>query len=168
MALVKATLPQQATLVPDNNSQLTSDHGFNLLDDGEQLQPIIDTLKQWGIRVSLFMDSDVEQIQRAKDIGADAIELYTGPYAVAHLSSMQQGSEQYQPLLQQYQKAAVYAANIGLRVNAGHDLNLDNLETFLNIATIAEVSIGHALTVDALLMGYTKTITAYSKICQLG
>jgi len=114
------------------------------------------------------MDPSISHIQLAQEIGADAIELYTGPYAAAHLYAMNQGSDEYKQQLQQYQEAAIYAASIGLRINAGHDLNLNNLAAFLEIAPIAEVSIGHALTVDALIMGYTKTINAYSKICQLG
>jgi pyridoxine 5-phosphate synthase len=160
MALVEKTRPHQATLVPDSNDQLTSDHGFDLRRDGEKLRPIIQQLKQWGVRISLFMDPDLTQIELAKTLGADRIELYTGPYAASfkdHTSAQ----------LETYQKAANYAHDIGLGVNAGHDLNLHNLATFLVIGNIAEVSIGHALTVDALLMGYKNTINAYSKICQL-
>lgn len=159
MALIEATRPDQATLVPDNNDQLTSDHGFDLIKDGHTLAPIIEKLKQWDVRISLFMDPDIAQIAEAKKIGADRIELYTGPYA-AHFNG-----EHHQATLQRYREAALYAQSIGLAVNAGHDLNLNNLKEFLTIPHIVEVSIGHALTVEALEMGYKNTISAYSKIC---
>ncbi len=160
MALVEKTRPEQATLVPDGDDQLTSDHGFNLLLDGERLKPIIQQLKSWGIRISLFMDPDIEQISLAKSLGVDRIELYTGPYA-------EQFEDDRDAILSVYQKAASHAHSIGLGINAGHDLNLDNLEDFLTIPHIKEVSIGHALTVDALLIGYKAAVSAYSKICGL-
>lgn len=159
MKLIEAAKPEQATLVPDNRGQLTSDHGFDIKQEGERLKPILAQLKSWQVRSSLFMDPDLEQIRLAKDIGADAIELYTGPYAWAY------GSEQGKALLQQYRQASDYAQEIGLAVNAGHDLNLENLADFLTIPGIAEVSIGHALTVDGLLLGYKNAIKAYSQIC---
>jgi pyridoxine 5-phosphate synthase len=161
MSLIEKTRPHQATLVPDNQAQLTSDHGFDLLADGEKLRPIIQQLQQWNVRVSLFMDPDIKQIEQAKKLGAERIELYTGPYAT-HF-----GSEKAAETLSAYRAAALYAHDIGLGINAGHDLNLLNLPEFLAIANIAEVSIGHALTVDALMMGYKNTVTAYSKICEL-
>ena len=159
MALIDATRPHQATLVPDNNDQLTSDHGFDLVADGEKLTPIIQQLQQWGVRISLFMDPSSAQITEAKKLGADRIELYTGPYA-AHFNG-----EHHQTTLARYKAAALHAQEIGLEVNAGHDLNLNNLEEFLTIPHIIEVSIGHALTVEALEMGYKNTVAAYSKIC---
>ncbi len=161
MALVDAVKPDQATLVPDASEQLTSDHGFNLSNDGEQLTPVIEQLQSQGVRISLFMDPDPEQIHHAKHLGADRIELYTGPYAEAH------ANDDYHISLTSYRTAAITAHELGLKVNAGHDLNLKNLPDFLSIAGIAEVSIGHALTIDALLMGYTQTISAYSKICNM-
>lgn len=159
MALVKAVQPDQATLVPDAVNQLTSDHGFDLAVSGEQLKPIIGSLKASGIRVSLFMDPDKDQILKAQQVGADRIELYTGPYA----ESFEKG--QYEAVREQYRAASAYAQEIGLAVNAGHDLNLKNLPEFLVIEGISEVSIGHALTVEALRMGYEPTINAYRKIC---
>lgn len=160
LTLVEETRPDQCTLVPDSENQLTSDHGFDLRTCADKLSPIIQKLQALGVRVSLFMDPDLEQIQLARDCGADRIELYTGPYA-EHF-----GSEQGKELLQQYQKAAAKARQLGLEVNAGHDLNLDNLADFLAIGDIAEVSIGHALTVDALRMGMTAAVKAYRAICQ--
>lgn len=159
--LAESVQPEQVTLVPDNNDQLTSDHGFDLTQSGELLAPIIKKFQEKGMRVSLFMDPDIEQISLAKSIGADRIELYTGPYADAHLSN----SPELDDILSRYQKAAEHANNIGLTVNAGHDLNLDNLQQFLNIGNIAEVSIGHALIIDAINMGLTTAVTHYNEIC---
>lgn len=162
MALVSAQPPHQCTLVPDSNEQLTSDHGFDLAKDGARLQPIIAQLKSQGIRISLFMDPDLKQIERASDLGVERIELYTGPYALAHGQSDPALSE----ILQSYVAAADRARELGLGVNAGHDLNLDNLGEFLRVVRAQEVSIGHALTVDALAMGLTPAVTAYRQICQ--
>lgn len=162
MKLVEETRPQQATLVPDSDDQLTSDHGFDLKKDGERLKPIIAQLKQWNVRCSLFMAPDIEQIDLAKSVGADRIELYTGPYALAH---KQGEKEKIGAILANYKNASDHANAIGLGVNAGHDLNLDNLKEFLSIDDIAEVSIGHALTVDALILGYKSAIVDYSSIC---
>jgi pyridoxine 5-phosphate synthase len=155
MALVGECRPAQCTLVPDGDAQLTSDHGFDLVRDGEKLKPIIDQLHDLGCRVSLFMDPDLKQIPLAKAIGADRIELYTGPYADAHT----QGN--WQDCWMQYAQATQCALENGLGVNAGHDLDLKNLTDFLRIPGIEEVSIGHHLTVDALIMGMEQTVKAY-------
>jgi pyridoxine 5-phosphate synthase len=162
MDLVATQPPHQCTLVPDSNDQLTSDHGFDLVQSGQRLKPIIQQLKDLGVRVSLFMDPDLEQIERAHDLGADRIELYTGPYALAH----RHANKDLGPLLQRYTAAAKRARELGLGVNAGHDLNLDNLAEFLSAVGAEEVSIGHALTVDALAMGLTSAVGAYRRICQ--
>lgn len=164
MQLIKDTKPTQATLVPDNDSQLTSDHGFNLTKDFDRLRPIIEKIHAQGARVSLFMDPDLTQIELAKKIGADRIELYTGPYAWAH-TDPEHFSAQADQLFEQYRKASLFADSIGLKVNAGHDLNLINLPRFLSIGNIQEVSIGHAFTVDSLLLGYKAALKAYSDIC---
>ncbi|ODS24066.1 pyridoxine 5'-phosphate synthase [Candidatus Endobugula sertula] len=161
MALIDSARPHQATLVPDSDEQLTSDHGFDVFHHGERLLPIIEQLKQWNIRISLFMDPDIQQIKQAKSLSIDRIELYTGPYA-KHF-----GSDQQEQSLASYREAALYAQQIGLEVNAGHDLNLENLGDFLSISNIAEVSIGHALTVDALHIGYKNAVYSYSKICKV-
>jgi len=162
LKLISDTLPDQATLVPDANDQLTSDHGFDLIKDGGRLAPIIDAIKSQGVRCCLFMDPDLAQIKRAHTLGIDRIELYTGPYAIHHGTS----SDSLEDCLHTYQKAAEYAVELGIEVNAGHDLNLTNLTQFLAIGNISEVSIGHALTVDALLNGYKRTILDYSKLCK--
>ncbi|MBU2984130.1 pyridoxine 5'-phosphate synthase [Saccharophagus degradans] len=159
--LVAETNPEQCTLVPDNDAQKTSDHGFDLKTDGERLIPLIEKLHSIGARVSLFMDPDPEQIALAKQIGADRIELYTGPYAWAFGRNKEEGEQQF--LLH---KAAAEAALLcGLGINAGHDLNLQNLPLYSQLPGLQEVSIGHALTVDALLMGYSEAVAAYRAIC---
>lgn len=156
LALVAETRPQQCTLVPDGATQLTSDHGFDLACDGKALAPAIAELKALGVRVSLFMDPDPAQIERAAALGAERIELYTGPYAAACLGGT--GSTALLP----YRQAAACAAALGLGVNAGHDLNLDNLADFAAaLPQLLEVSIGHALIVDALAMGLSRAVTAY-------
>lgn len=155
IVLVEETLPEQCTLVPDSDSQLTSDHGFDLKIQGEQLIPIIDKIKSMDVRVSLFMDPDLEQIKLAEKIGADRIELYTGPFAAAW------GTDKLEEIFQQHLKAAELANSLGLGVNAGHDLNLENLEKFASIPNLLEVSIGHAFTVDSLRMGMIPALRAY-------
>ena len=154
--LVEETQPDQCTLVPDSDSQLTSDHGFDLNQSGDILEPIIKQLKATGIRVSLFMDPDLSQIKLAKDVGADRIELYTGPYAAAW------DTEQFKRIFEQHYNAAKLAQKLGLGLNAGHDLNLENLKKFATIPGLLEVSIGHALTVDAIAMGIEKAIKCYT------
>lgn len=162
MALVEQTQPHQCTLVPDSEGQLTSDHGFDLQRDGERLRPIIAQLRERGVRVSLFMDPDVEQITLAKAIGADRIELYTGPYAEAFSTSPAQAKA----LFASYVCAAEKAGILGLGVNAGHDLNIDNMQLFKQLPGLAEVSIGHALTVDAIAMGLSVAVAKYRKLCR--
>ncbi len=158
MDLVKNIRPAQCTLVPDSNDQLTSDHGFNLKKSGDQLVPIIQELKQAGIRVSLFMDPDPEQIKLAKAVGADRIELYTGPYAdaVTH-------NENVDVIFQQFYCAAEVAQECGLGLNAGHDLNLINLARFATIPNLLEVSIGHAMTIDCMELGLDQAVKEYQR-----
>lgn len=159
MEIVRKVKPTQCTLVPDAPDAFTSNHGWNLSEHGKQLAPIIQELKDMGIRVSLFMYPDMAQIQRAKEIGADRIELYTEPYATAFRSG------NVETVLQQYFHAAQKAQEIGLGVNAGHDLNLQNLGRFCSsIPGILEVSIGHALIADALEMGLFNAVKAYLKV----
>jgi pyridoxine 5-phosphate synthase len=155
IALVEETQPDQCTLVPDADNQLTSDHGFDLTKQADALLPIIDQIKAMGVRVSLFMDPNLRQIKLASEVGADRIELYTGPYAAAW------GSNQLESLFQQHLEAANLATSLGMGVNAGHDLNLDNLEKFASIPDLLEVSIGHAFTVDSLNMGMVSALRAY-------
>jgi pyridoxine 5-phosphate synthase len=159
--LVEDVAPDQCTLVPDSNDQLTSDHGFDLHKSSELLKPLIHTLQDKGVRISLFMDPDLKQIELAAKLGVERIELYTGPYAAAWGRT-----DELEVLFSQYYQAARLASELGIGINAGHDLNLDNLGRFLTIPEILEVSIGHALTVDALAMGMGNAVKAYKAICQ--
>ena len=156
MNIIRQTRPDQCTLVPDSDGQLTSDHGFNLRKDGDRLLPIIEELRSLKVRVSLFMDPVAEQIELAKGIGADRIELYTGPYAAAF------GSKNQESVLQSFIDASLLAQELGLGLNAGHDLNLHNLMIFKSgVTNLLEVSIGHAFTVDAIEMGMEKAVQSY-------
>lgn len=161
MAIVERCRPAQCTLVPDSNAQLTSDHGFELKQSGEGLRPIIADLKQWQCRVSLFMDPIEEQIALAKAVGADRIELYTGPYAEAW-KQRDENPEAAEASLASFVAAGHWAEAQGLGLNAGHDLNLHNLSRFAEaVPELLEVSIGHAFTVDAIELGIDRCIQRY-------
>ncbi|MBW8002066.1 MAG: pyridoxine 5'-phosphate synthase [Planctomycetes bacterium] len=160
MEIVSDVRPTQATLVPDDPGASTSDHGWDLEANGERLIPIIKQLKDNGIRVSLFMDAVVEVMKVAKQIGADRVELYTEPYATAFREE-----KNFEQTLQAYVEAARAAMDEGLGINAGHDLNLDNLGKFCGeVPGVLEVSIGHALIGDALDIGLSAAVEAYLKI----
>jgi pyridoxine 5-phosphate synthase len=156
MALVKEIRPAQCTLVPDGDGQLTSDHGFNLKRDGDQVAVFVAELKALGIRTSLFMDPDPEQIRLAAQTGADRIELYTESYARAFAAD-----ENLDSVFADFVTAAEVAADEGLALNAGHDLDLHNLPRFAAMPGLLEVSIGHHLTVDAIRMGLAPAVAAY-------
>jgi pyridoxine 5-phosphate synthase len=143
--------------VPDNPDQKTSDHGWNLKREKERLRPIIEDLKNLGIRVSLFIDPDMDQIKLAPETGTDRIELYTEEYARLYQT------EKADECFQKYSAAVDLARELGLGINAGHDLNLLNLKKFCSIPGILEVSIGHALISDALNMGLGNAVKAYCR-----
>ncbi|MCR9258946.1 MAG: pyridoxine 5'-phosphate synthase [Pseudomonadaceae bacterium] len=161
-ALIEKTRPAQATLVPDSDNQLTSDHGWNLTTFNQDLADKIALYQSYGARVSLFMDPDIPQIQQAQLHGAERVELYTGPFADLY-SEYGAENQSVQSSFQNYLAAARYANQIGLGVNAGHDLDLHNLTLFSQITEVAEVSIGHALICDALEMGLSASVSAYVK-----
>jgi pyridoxine 5-phosphate synthase len=156
MALVKEIRPAQCTLVPDGDDQLTSDHGFDLRLDGDRVAKLVQELQSLGIRTSLFMDPDPEQIRLAAQTGTDRIELYTETYAQAF-----KHNQNVDTVFQQFVQAAEVAIDEGLGLNAGHDLDLHNLPRFATIAGLQEVSIGHALTVDAIRLGLANAVAAY-------
>ena len=166
-ALIESTRPTQATLVPDSDDQLTSDHGWDLSVFNHDLAQRIDRYHGWGARVSLFMDPEETQIEQAKAHGADRIELYTGPYAELYWTKGEADTAT-KASFTQYQNAAQYASQLGLGVNAGHDLDLANLAHFCRIKEIAEVSIGHALISDALERGLHASVSAYVALLQSG
>ncbi|XHH29675.1 pyridoxine 5'-phosphate synthase [Xanthomonas euroxanthea] len=156
LALCRATRPEQVTLVPDGDGQLTSDHGFDFAQDTTQLATLIASFKAVGARVSLFVDAGNPAIAQAAVLGADRIELYTGPYAQAHLSGQPSAA------FKLFSDAAQRAAVAGLGVNAGHDLSQANLGDFLGaVPGVLEVSIGHALISEALYQGLDVTVRAY-------
>ena len=156
MDFVRELRPHQCTFVPDSEGQFTSDHGWNLPADSERLRPLIAQAKAIGVRVSLFMDPLPEAMAAAKAIGADRVELYTESYARAW------GTARQDEVLRAFTEAARAAAAVGLEINAGHDLNQDNLTDFLRaVPGVREVSIGHALISDALELGYAATVKAY-------
>jgi len=156
MGFVRELRPHQCTFVPDSEGQFTSDHGWDLPSEAARLAPLIAEAKALGVRVSLFMDADARSMAAAKAVGADRVELYTEPFAAAW------GGTQQEAQLTRFALAAQAARDAGLGVNAGHDLNRDNLTPFLRRVTgVQEVSIGHALIADALEMGYAATIQDY-------
>ena len=163
LAYAHKVRPHQCTLVPDDPAQFTSDHGWDLLRNGQRLKPVIAELKSLGIRVSLFMDAIAANMTHAADVGADCVELYTEPYAKAFDTAAQPN------VISQFAAAATAARKAGLTVNAGHDLNCANLVPFLTaVKPVAEVSIGHALIADALETGLAATVRAYLAAIELG
>lgn len=155
--LVLETKPAQVTLVPDGPDVLTSNAGWDAIAKANILKPILDTFKSAGIRTSLFMECDLDQISAAADLGSDRIELYTEAYADGY-------AKDAAAAVAPYAKAAEHAIKLGLGLNAGHDLNLDNLGYFAtHVPGLLEVSIGHALISDALYLGLENTIQLYQK-----
>jgi pyridoxine 5-phosphate synthase len=156
MEFVRAVRPHQCTFVPDETGAFTSDHGWNLARDGERVRPFIDEARALGVRVSLFMDAEPEAMARARALGADRVELYTEPYARAY-GTAEQGAQ-----LERFSAAARAALSVGLELNAGHDLNRQNLAAFLSaVPGVQEVSIGHALISDAIEFGLAATVRMY-------
>ena len=159
LALCEQVRPAQATLVPDGDGQLTSDHGFDFARDAERLRPLIAALKALDCRVSVFVDAGGQGLELARDIGADRIEIYTGPYAQA------QAAGDAGPALADCVRTAREALALGLGVNAGHDLSQANLTEFLEaVPQVLEVSIGHALISEALYVGLERTVHHYLDI----
>ena len=159
MELVHSVKPDQCTLVPDDPIQLTSDHGWNLTSESNRLKPLGDELKTERIRVSCFMDPDHDQLTLASHLGTDRIEFYTGPYADHYGSS--EGAE----ILSSFAVAGEHAVSLGLGINAGHDLNQENLAKFCRqVPNVLEVSIGHAIVTDALWHGLHDTVSMYRAI----
>ncbi len=156
MRFVREVRPHQCTFVPDSEGQATSDHGWDLAKDAALLRPLILEAQALGVRVSLFMDADPALMALAKAVGADRVELYTEPYARAW------GTARHALELQRFATAAQAARDAGLGINAGHDLNRDNLAAFVRgVPGVQEVSIGHALISDALELGYEAAVKAY-------
>ena len=157
MNLIKDIKPDQCTLVPDSPEQLTSDHGWQIKENNlDEVKNIVDELQTSATRLSFFVDTDLRQIDAIKKVGAQRIELYTGPYAVNPTLN----------ILSSYESAYIHAKKIGLDVNAGHDLDLDNLGLFLSKVPADEVSIGHALISDSLIGGLESVTKQYLQLCK--
>jgi pyridoxine 5-phosphate synthase len=155
MQIIRETMPAQATLVPDKPDAITSNAGWDTIGHEKFLEEIIKEIKSLGVRVSVFVDPSVKMVEGAKRIGSDRIELYTEPYA-AHYH------ENREMAIQPYIEAAKVAQDLGLGINAGHDLDLKNLRYLKQcIPQLDEVSIGHALICDALYLGLENTIQLY-------
>jgi pyridoxine 5-phosphate synthase len=155
LPVVRRVRPTQCTLVPDDVGAPTSDHGWNLARDGERLRPVVAELKEQGIRVSLFIEAGSCDLDIARNIGADRVELYTEAYAAAY------DTDEAEAVFETYADTARRAQALGLGVNAGHDLSLENLGKFCTIPGIEEVSIGHALIGDALMLGLDGAVREY-------
>jgi pyridoxine 5-phosphate synthase len=148
----------QLTFVPDSEGQFTSDHGWGFPQDAERLAPLVEETRALGVRVSLFMDAEPAQMVGAKAVGADRVELYTEPYAAAWHTPQRTAQ------LERFRAAGQAALDAGLGLNAGHDLNRENLKAFLRtVPGVHEVSIGHALIADALELGYAATVADYNR-----
>jgi pyridoxine 5-phosphate synthase len=157
LALVLQVRPHQCTLVPVREGEITSQAGWSASDRSESLRAVIEQLKAEGVRVSLFVDAEPDPIRWAAENGADRVELYTEPFARAY----EQGQLAAQASFDQYAQAATLAASLGLGVNAGHDLDLDNLTLFRTLPRLDEVSIGHALISHALFVGLDRAVRDY-------
>lgn len=160
LQLIEEIKPDQTTLVPDAPDQLTSDHGFDFNTQAEYLAPILKRLKATGTRVAVFLDPDVKQVRLAAKSDADRIELYTEEYARTYHHA------NHDQVHARYAQAAIEAQKLGLGVNAGHDLSLENLAKFVSIPGILEVSIGHALIVECLEFGLPSVARRYLQICK--
>ncbi len=156
--LVHRVRPTQATLVPDPPDVLTSNAGWDAAAHQEFLRDVVAELHESGARVSLFLETELPKVDAAAATGADRIELYTGPYAEAHAAGDAEAA------YAEYARAARHALDCGLGLNAGHDLDLDNLIRFRDLPGLQEVSIGHALTCDALERGWRATVEAYLRV----
>jgi pyridoxine 5-phosphate synthase len=162
--LVLANQPTQVTLVPDAEGQLTSDHGWDTIANKNYLIDTISIFKNAGIRVSIFVDADNKMVEGAKETGTDRIELYTEAYASQSMVNGQWSMEKAQKAIEPYVAAAKKANELGIGINAGHDLDLKNLKYFSeNIPGLLEVSIGHALICDAIYLGLENAVQLYRR-----
>jgi pyridoxine 5-phosphate synthase len=156
LELIERVSPDQVTFVPDDPSQSTSDHGWDVAAQHARLRPVVTRMKEQAIRVSLFIDEDPAVPGQVADLGADRVELYTGPFGGSF------GTQEGDRHLDRLAATARAAGNVGLMVNAGHDLTLENLPAFMqHVPNVVEVSIGHGITADALLMGFPEAVRRY-------
>lgn len=169
LALIREVKPHQCTLVPDSEDQLTSDHGFDIIKHKDMLSALSHELEAFGTRCAVFIDPDIEQIKAVIDSDVQTIEMYTEEWARAYDSSddsaNNDGKGNFAEVKQRFDECINLASENGMRVNAGHDLNLENLADLLSLGDVAEVSIGHAFTIESLEQGMDNVVRQYLKIC---
>ena len=169
LALIREVKPHQCTLVPDSEDQLTSDHGFDIIKHKDMLSTLSHELQAFGTRCAVFIDPDIEQIKAVIDSDVQTIEMYTEEWARAYDSSddsaNNDGKAYFAEVKQRFSDCINLASDNGMRVNAGHDLNLENLADLLSLGNIAEVSIGHAFTIESLEQGMDNVVRQYLAIC---
>jgi pyridoxine 5-phosphate synthase len=160
MKIIRQTKPDQCTLVPDGVNQVTSDHGWDMTKHQKRISELAVEIGDYGVRSAVFLDPEVHQVELVAQTGVDRIELYTEEYASFY------DTKEQQMVLQKYQLAARKAQELGLGVNAGHDLDSQNLAKFLTIPAILEVSIGHVLTIECIEQGMPSVVKKYLDICK--
>ena len=169
LALIREVKPHQCTLVPDSEDQLTSDHGFDIIKHKDMLSKLSHELEAFGTRCAVFIDPDIEQIKAVIDSDVQTIEMYTEEWARAYDSSddsaNNDGKADFAKVKQRFDECITLASQNGIRVNAGHDLNLENLADLLSMGNVAEVSIGHAFTIESLEQGMDNVVRQYLAIC---
>ena len=169
LALIREVKPHQCTLVPDSEDQLTSDHGFDIIKHKDMLSTLSHELQAFGTRCAVFIDPDIEQIKAVIESDVQTIEMYTEEWARAYDSSddgvNNDDDAKFDEVKQRFSDCINLASDNGIRVNAGHDLNLENLADLLSMGNVAEVSIGHAFTIESLEQGMDKVVRQYLAIC---
>ena len=165
LKIIREVKPHQCTLVPDSDDQLTSDHGFDIITHHEFLSTLSKELQAFGTRCAVFIDPDIEQIKAVIKSDVQTIEMYTEEWARAYSNGKSDDNIDFDEVKQRFSDCINLANQNGIRVNAGHDLNLDNLADLLALSDIAEVSIGHAFTIESLEQGMDNVVRQYLAIC---
>ena len=165
LKIIREVKPHQCTLVPDSDDQLTSDHGFDIITHHEFLSTLSKELETFGTRCAVFIDPDIEQIKAVIESDVQTIEMYTEEWARAYSNGKSDDNIDFDEVKQRFSDCINLANQNGIRVNAGHDLNLDNLADLLALSDIAEVSIGHAFTIESLEQGMDNVVRQYLAIC---
>lgn len=166
LTLIREVKPHQCTLVPDSEDQLTSDHGFDIIKHSDMLSALSQELEAFGTRCAVFIDPDIEQIKAIIDSDVQTIEMYTEEWARAYDKDNSDDHANFDEVKRRFSDCINLASENGMRVNAGHDLNLDNLADLLSLGDIAEVSIGHAFTIESLEQGMDNVVRQYLEICK--
>ncbi|WP_426243550.1 pyridoxine 5'-phosphate synthase [Psychrobacter sp. TWP2-1-2] len=165
LKIIREVKPHQCTLVPDSDDQLTSDHGFDIITHHEFLSTLGKELEAFGTRCAVFIDPDIEQIKAVIESDVQTIEMYTEEWARAYSNGKSDENIDFDEVKQRFSDCINLANQNGIRVNAGHDLNLNNLTDLLALSDIAEVSIGHAFTIESLEQGMDNVVRQYLDIC---